>query len=180
MARCGAGGAEHIALYACAVLSQVVGRESRDGKHFVTFVFVAENVPSMGYRIYRVEASDTETTVSDPLTVASGAVTTPALIVNVDAATGQVSRLYDRAANREVLPAGQQVARLVVIERHISHRAGCVDWLGGVVVIEQVSLASHPARRIVCVHLVISSDADGEIGRHASSIVGGEAMRQPV
>lgn len=95
--------------------AQIVGREYRDGKAYITFVFVAENLPSLGYRIYHVSPSLTPPTVPNALTVADNVVTTPRFIVNVDAGTGQVSRLYDRLAQREVIRTGQRALRFALL-----------------------------------------------------------------
>lgn len=95
--------------------TQITGRETRDGKVFITFVFVAQNMPSMGFRVFHVAASATDLTLTDPLTVLNNVVTTPQLIVNIDSTTGQVSRVYDRLANKEVLPAGQRAFQLMLM-----------------------------------------------------------------
>jgi alpha-mannosidase len=110
---------------------QVTGKETRDGKVFVSFVFVAENMPSMGYRVYHVSSTDTAPAIADPLTVTSdGTVTNQDLIVKVDQATGQVSRLFDKAANKEVLPAGQNALRLTALAEDPSNDAWTIKLTG--------------------------------------------------
>jgi len=113
------------------VPTQVTGTEMRDGKAYVTFVFVAENMPSLGYRVYHASPSNTAPSVSNPLTVAAdGTVSNQFLQVKVDSATGQVSRLYDVAAGREVLPAGQNALRLTALEEADNNDAWTIRLTG--------------------------------------------------
>lgn len=94
--------------------SQITGRETRDGQVFISFVVLVQ-VPGMGYKVLHVLPSSTAPVIANPLTVSNNVVTTQQFIVNVDPATGQVSRLYDRNAKIEVLPTGQNALRLALL-----------------------------------------------------------------
>lgn len=110
---------------------QITGTESRDGKTLVSIVFVAENMPSLGYRVYHVSAATAPSAVPNPLSVGSdGTVTNQFLTVKVDSATGQVSRIYDNAAGREVLPAGQNALRLTALEEGAGNDAWTIKLTG--------------------------------------------------
>jgi alpha-mannosidase len=98
-----------------AVPAQITSRETRDGKVFISFVFVPQNLPSMGYRTYYVNAAATDLTFSDPLTLSGGVITTPQFIVNYDSTTGQISRVYDKTAAKDVLATGQNAFRFVLL-----------------------------------------------------------------
>ncbi|HEY3414179.1 MAG TPA: glycoside hydrolase family 38 C-terminal domain-containing protein [Armatimonadota bacterium] len=114
--------------------AQIIGREARDGKVFITFTFVANSMPSLGYRVYHVAPAAADMTLNDPITVTvngtTQVVTTPQFIVNIDGPTGQVSRLYDRINNKEVLATGQKAFRLVVLGENSGNSAWSISLNG--------------------------------------------------
>ncbi|HEY3267018.1 MAG TPA: glycoside hydrolase family 38 C-terminal domain-containing protein [Armatimonadota bacterium] len=110
--------------------SQITGVEQRDGHYSVTFVFVAENVPSMGYRVYHAAAADADLTVADPLTLVNNVVQTQTLRVTLDPASGQVSSLYDKVAAREVIASGQRAFRLVALGENTNNSAWSISLNG--------------------------------------------------
>lgn len=113
-----------------AVPVQILSSTPRDGKYEVKFVFVAESMPSLGYRVYRVASADAPTMPSDPLTMANNTITTPRFIVGIDSATGQVNRLFDRTNNREVLPSGQRALRFVALGERSDNSAWTISLNG--------------------------------------------------
>jgi len=114
--------------------AQILNKESRDGKVYITFTFVAVNMPSLGYRVYHAAPAESDMALSDPLTVTTSGttriVTTPQFIVNIDGPTGQVSRLFDKVNNKEVLPTGQRAFRLVSLGENTNNSAWTISLNG--------------------------------------------------
>jgi alpha-mannosidase len=108
-----------------AVPAQVVRR--RDGE--AEIVFVADDVPAMGYTTFCLRAApgarlEPELYVAWDKSLGSGAagsagpglsVTTPFYRVDLDG-DGCITRLYDRQAEREVIPAGRRANELQLFQ----------------------------------------------------------------
>ncbi|NTV81897.1 MAG: hypothetical protein HGA24_10815, partial [Candidatus Aminicenantes bacterium] len=92
--------------------------ERRDGGGAVRFrvVFVADGVPSLGYKLYRVIPSERGWTGETGLEAGPRGLENEFLEVRLDPKTGWIERLTDKAAKREVLAGPGNVLEAIVDE----------------------------------------------------------------
>lgn len=94
-----------------ALPTQVLDRTRReDGRVELRVVFFAEGVPSLGYRLFRIEEGSPP--ASEHAVRVEGSVLENAFLkVEMDPKTGQIAWIFDKRMGREVLsaPAGLQV-----------------------------------------------------------------------
>ncbi|NTU51779.1 MAG: alpha-mannosidase, partial [Candidatus Aminicenantes bacterium] len=92
--------------------------ERRDGGGAVRFrvVFVADGVPSLGYKLYRVIPSERGWTGETGLEAGPRGLENEFLEVRLDPKTGWIERLTDNAAKREVLAGPGNVLEAIVDE----------------------------------------------------------------
>jgi alpha-mannosidase len=99
---------------------QVIEKRVRSGATLFRVVFLAEGVPSLGYKLYRAVPSGTERPGSDGpkagLTAGPNELENEFLKVRLDPKTGWIASLYDRAAQREVLAGPGNVLEAIVDE----------------------------------------------------------------
>jgi alpha-mannosidase len=84
-----------------AVLSDVASR-SADGRT-LRIRFLAEDVPSFGYRTFRVQPSEKAAPLAPSVRVTQDSIENEFLRARVDPKTGCLTSLFDRRRNREVL-----------------------------------------------------------------------------
>ncbi len=94
---------------------QITARQDQEGSHRVSFVFLAREVPSLGYSLYRVFPDEAglpgyEELKATPLSLENGL-----LRLSLNPATGNLKSVYDKAAGRESL-AGGEGNRVQIIE----------------------------------------------------------------
>ncbi len=89
-----AGGAE--------VPSQIVKEIDGQGRTASRLLFVAEDVPSLGYKLYRVERR-APAKPSRPVAVKAAGLENEFFRLAVDARTGRLTSLFDKTSGREVL-----------------------------------------------------------------------------
>jgi alpha-mannosidase len=83
---------------------QILERDSGENETRFRLIFLAEKVPSFGYRIYRAIASEKPTETAGPaLRVSPRALENEFFRVELDERTGWIKSLYDKRAKREVL-----------------------------------------------------------------------------
>jgi alpha-mannosidase len=83
------------------VLSEVMGREP--GSSRFTIRFVAANVPSLGYSVFHVEAVRHAARLPSPIKATGDTIENEFYRVRVDAATGCLTSVYDKRANRQAI-----------------------------------------------------------------------------
>ena len=90
-----------------AVPVQVIRPPSRQGDlEKATVCFVAQNVPQMGLKLYRLVRAAAQNETAGPLQVGSAPrpfIENEFLRIEIDPVTGSISRLYDKQAGREAL-----------------------------------------------------------------------------
>jgi alpha-mannosidase len=84
---------------------QVLERGARNGAVVFRVLFVAENVPSFGYKVFRVVPAASRTASTSALSVTTGSLENEFLRVSLDPRTGWVTSLFDKRGGREVLAA---------------------------------------------------------------------------
>ena len=103
------------------VPSQVLERTDRSGGSEIRFLFIAENVPSFGYKSYRIVETDADVEFKTSLSVEGLTAENGFLKLILDPKTGWLSRLYDKKNGREVLAGGANVLEAIVDEpEHMS------------------------------------------------------------
>jgi alpha-mannosidase len=94
---------------------QIVRDQFLRGKHVVTIAFVAADVPSLGYKTYRL-TSDTPRTVPTSLKSAVEQIENRYFRVRIDPASGCLQSIVDKDHNREVLAANGQGNLIQVLD----------------------------------------------------------------
>lgn len=99
-----------------SVPAQVVARESKGPQPVLRFAFLAESVPSLGYRTYwaRPAKPNAKRHAVSPASVHE--LENEFFKVTLDPATGCLSSIYDKTAQREVLAQGAQGNLIQIIE----------------------------------------------------------------
>ncbi len=96
---------------------QVLERTPGDDQTRFRAVFLAENVPSFGYRIYRaVPFGGTLEPARTRLVVDAGSLENEYLKVDIDTKTGWIKSLYDKRGHREVFSGPGNVLQSIVDE----------------------------------------------------------------
>ena len=79
-------------------------------------VFMAEGVPSLGYKLYRLIPAETGWAGAEGLKAGTNEIENDFLKVRLDPKTGWIASLYDKAAKREVLAGPGNVLEAIVDE----------------------------------------------------------------
>jgi alpha-mannosidase len=95
---------------------QVLERRSQGGSTLVRAVFLAQNVPSLGYKLYRLLPAEREWTGTTSLAAGGAAFENEFLKVRLDPKTGWITSLFDKTAGREVLAGPGNVLEAIVDE----------------------------------------------------------------
>jgi alpha-mannosidase len=99
-----------------ATPAQIVSRQVRDGKHFLTITFIGEGVPSLGYKVYHASAVRSLRPSPSPLKATAREMENEFFKVAIDPATGCVSSIFDKRNRREALDQSHRGNLLQVIE----------------------------------------------------------------
>jgi len=98
------------------IACQILQRRVRGDGVAYRVLFLAEGVPSLGYRLYRVIPAEKDRTWTTALTAGPGELENEYLKVRLDPKTGWIASLYDKTAKREVLAGPGNVLEAVVDE----------------------------------------------------------------
>jgi len=94
-----------------------ITRDAEEGRRrLVRFIFIAENVPSLGYRTYRLVFGEGRDEPPSSLSASELSVENEFFRVEVDPDTGCVSRILDKLDGFEVLDESRRGNSLVAIE----------------------------------------------------------------
>ena len=102
-----------------AIPTQVLAVWQEGHFWYADVLFLARAVPPLGYRLFRAFADGAETPAASDLVVRAGSASAPyvlenvALRVEIDGRTGQVARVYDKRAGREVLAGPGNVLQAI-------------------------------------------------------------------
>jgi len=79
-------------------------------------VFIAESVPSFGYKLYRVAGTDKAPEFKSALTAAADSLENEFFKVRLNPSTGWLESIFDKANNREILQGRGNVLQAIVDE----------------------------------------------------------------
>jgi alpha-mannosidase len=95
---------------------QILNEESASDKDKVCFLFIAEKVPSFGYKTYRVLEAEADREYETSLSVDGSLVENEFFKLKLDPRTGWIRSLFDKKNSREVLAAEGNVLQAIVDE----------------------------------------------------------------
>jgi len=98
------------------VAVQVLEKRIADGTTVFRIVFIAENVPSLGYKLYRIIPSEKVWDGPEVVRARAREIENEFLRVRLDPKTGWVESLYDKTAKREVLAGAGNVLEAITDE----------------------------------------------------------------
>jgi alpha-mannosidase len=99
-----------------SVNAQILSREMQDKKPVVRFAFLAESIPSLGYRTYWAHPGNAPGKTDAASPASTNELENEFFKVSIDPATGCLSSIYDKAAQREVIAPGAQGNLIQIIE----------------------------------------------------------------
>jgi hypothetical protein len=101
-------------------------------------VFVAKDLPAMGYKTYRIQPCDAWPSFDGPCAAESGAIESEHYRINLDPQTDQVVNVVDRASGRDLFdpdaphsPTGLIVRDAGTAEEEAAQAQGIVDLVAG-------------------------------------------------
>ena len=95
---------------------QVLERKEKEGKHYVEVLFLAERVPSLGYKTYRLILGEGAPVSAPGLQITESRIENEFFRVEVDPASGCLKSVFDKRNDREVLDKGGKGNLIQVIE----------------------------------------------------------------
>ncbi|MFZ2053682.1 MAG: glycoside hydrolase family 38 C-terminal domain-containing protein [Candidatus Aminicenantales bacterium] len=95
---------------------QILDRRAAPDKNEIRFLFIAEKVPSFGYKTYRILEADAGQEFQTPLSVEDLTAENESFKLALDPRTGWMRSLYDKEKGREVLGAEGNVLQAIVDE----------------------------------------------------------------
>ena len=95
---------------------QVLEKRAQGESMIFRVIFMAEGVPSLGYKLYRLVPSPTEWTGATSIAAGANEIENDFLKVRLDPKTGWIVSLYDKTAGREVLAGPGNVLEAIVDE----------------------------------------------------------------
>jgi len=95
---------------------QVILKEDNGPQNHFRIVFIAENIPSLGYRLYRVAGADKAPDFKSTLTADVNSLENEYFRVRLSPKTGWLESVWDKANNREILKAQGNVLQAIVDE----------------------------------------------------------------
>lgn len=100
-----------------AVPVQVLGIKQEKDERYLKCLFLAKDVPSLGYAVYHVvPQADVPDKITPALEASDSTLENATLRVELDPASGWVRRIYDKAHHREVLDESGMGNQLIAIE----------------------------------------------------------------
>ncbi len=95
---------------------QILSEEAASDRNKVCFLFIAEKVPSFGYKTYRVLEAESDRQYETTLSVDSEVVENEFFRLKLNPRTGWMHSLFDKMRSREVLAADGNVLQAIVDE----------------------------------------------------------------
>jgi alpha-mannosidase len=97
---------------------QVIERISEKDKNKIKIIFVAQNIPSMGYSLYRLKRNKGKSQINNNLSIDRFFLENEFYSVRIDSMTGCISGLTDKQNNREILLTDSRGNLIQVIDDH--------------------------------------------------------------
>jgi alpha-mannosidase len=98
------------------VPAQIINQKKGNEKHHLRFIFVAENVPSLGYKSYRAIPSSTTAKYSGSLKVSKQQMENEFFRVQIAPASGCLKSIFDKSNSREVLDKSAKGNLIQILE----------------------------------------------------------------
>jgi alpha-mannosidase len=95
---------------------QIIGLDGGPEKNFRRAVFVAEAVPSLGYKLYRIVRAESEPSFPAAAAARAGGLENGFYRIALDPKTGWMTSLYDKANERETLQRPGNVLQAIADE----------------------------------------------------------------
>jgi alpha-mannosidase len=95
---------------------QIVSQKRENGKCYVKMIFIAEDVPSLGYKTYRATPVASGTSYPNPLKASGAAIENEYFKIQIDSVSGCLTSVLDKRNGREVLDKVGRGNRIQVIE----------------------------------------------------------------
>jgi alpha-mannosidase len=95
---------------------QVVMKDETGPQNHFRIVFIAESVPSFGYKLYRVAGLDKAPEFKSTLTAAAESLENEFFKVRLNPATGWLESIFDKVNDREILQGRGNVLQAIVDE----------------------------------------------------------------
>jgi len=114
---------------------QIVGHTQKNGTNYLKLIFIAESVPSLGYKTYRAVPGLAVKSYQGPLTVAETEIENEFFKVQIDSVSGCLKSVLDKKRGREVLDTTGRGNLIQIIEDfgnsegHLKSPDGKLDWL---------------------------------------------------
>ncbi|MHC4558447.1 MAG: glycoside hydrolase family 38 N-terminal domain-containing protein [Planctomycetota bacterium] len=88
-------------------------------KELFDLVFIAENVPSMGYKTYRIQPTEKSTNYTNSLALSPDSVENQFFKVTLDPITGTISSIFDKELSREIVDKSAPHKLNQFVVRHV-------------------------------------------------------------
>jgi len=82
---------------------QIVESREMENKRFLKFIFIADEVPSLGYKTYRVVRGKEKLSYSNPFSFDKQKISNELYQIEIDPDTGCIKTIFDKRNKREVL-----------------------------------------------------------------------------
>jgi alpha-mannosidase len=113
---------------------QIIGQNKRNGKHHLEIVFVAEGVPSVGYKTYRVNPRAAGESTANPLKAGEREIENEYFRLQIDSVSGCLKSVLDKRHGREVLDKAGRGNLIQILEDfgnsegHLKSPDGKIDF----------------------------------------------------
>lgn len=95
---------------------EVLARTTKEGRSILRVLFIAESVPSFGYKVFHALAVPAEPELKSPLAVSEDLLENEFLRVSLDPKTGWMRSILDKRSGREMLASPGNVLEAIVDE----------------------------------------------------------------
>jgi len=109
--------------------AQIIGSEKVDDTFMVNCVFVAREVPGIGYKTYWAEVGESDTMKADPspLHVEDWRIASNRFEINFDSATGDIVGIQDKNRDLPLVPKGRKANEIQILE-DLGNSEGGLKW----------------------------------------------------
>lgn len=92
---------------------QIIKRYKKDGKNYFKIIFIAEDVPSLGYKVYRVFPVRNERQYINTIKITGEDIENNFFKIKVSKETGHIESIFDKENNVEVLDKRGNILQLI-------------------------------------------------------------------
>jgi alpha-mannosidase len=92
---------------------QIIEKRGDGDRNFYRFVFMAENIPSFGYKVFRIASTESTPEFKTSLSVSASGLENEFFRVTIDPYTGWIKSIFDKTNGREVLAGEGNVLQAI-------------------------------------------------------------------